>query len=64
MAGSIHNLHNFLIAINYPVDDIDPIFLNKNFDFDEDLDDFVISYEGLQRGEELRNTTTRYVINN
>lgn len=68
MAGYIiyacSTLHNFLIAKNYPVDDIDPIFEDEICDFDEDLDDFDISYEDLQRGEEIRNRTARYFINN
>lgn len=43
-------LHNFLIANNYPVDDLEPEFEDEVSDFDEDLDDFEITYDELQRG--------------
>lgn len=57
-------LHNFMIAKNYPVDDIDPIFEDEINDFDEDLEDFDISYNELQRGVDVRNEIARYFINN
>lgn len=57
-------LHNFLIENNYPVDDLDPIFQDEDGDFDEDLDDLVISYDELQRGMHVRNKIAQYFVNN
>lgn len=56
-------LHNFLIANNYPVDDINPIFEDEIQDFDENLEDFDISYDELQGGAEVRNDIAQYFIN-
>jgi hypothetical protein len=53
-------LHNFLIAKNYPVDDIDPIFEDEVSDFDEDLEDLDISYDEFQRGIHVRNNVGGY----
>ncbi len=67
MAGYIiyacSTLHNFLIANNYPVDNMDPIFEAEGVDFDEEMDDIDISCEDLKRGEEVRNNIARYFTN-
>lgn len=55
-------LHNFLIANNYPVDDINPIFEDEIRDFDENLEDLDITYDELQGGAEVRNDIAQYFI--
>ncbi|KAG4073525.1 hypothetical protein HA402_000749 [Bradysia odoriphaga] len=57
-------IHNFMIANNYPVDDLEPIYEDLENDFDEDNDDLDISTAELQRGSELRNEISRYFISN
>lgn len=57
-------IHNFLIANDYPIDDMDPIFEDELHDFDEDLEDLDISNDELQRGAEVRNEMAEYFINN
>lgn len=57
-------LHNFLIENNYPVDDIEPIFDDEIRDFDEDLEDFIISFDELRQGEQGRDDVAEYFINN
>lgn len=54
-------LHNYLIANNYPVDDIEPIF---EPDSDDDFEEFEISYEELQGGVEMRNNVAQYFATN
>ncbi len=57
-------LHNFLLANNYRVDDIEPIFEDPIGDFDENLEDFDISYQELQRGVQVRDGMAQYFSNN
>lgn len=56
-------LHNFLIEKNFPVGDIEPIFENLVNSFDEDLDDFQISLDELERGAEVRDNVADYFMN-
>lgn len=57
-------LHNYLIDNNFPVNDIDPIFEDDISVFDEDLDDFEISLNELQRGVEVRDNVAQHFMNN
>lgn len=54
-------LHNFLIANDYPIDDISPIFDNEIPNFEENIQ---ISYDELEGGRQLRNLLAEYFINN
>lgn len=56
-------LHNYLIDNNCPVDDIDPIFVDEINSFDEDLEDFEISLDELQRGMQVRHNVAQYFVN-
>lgn len=68
MAGyiiySCSTLHNFLINKNYPVDDIEPVYENIIPDFDEELDDFEIPQDDLQRGAQIRDDMAQYFLDN
>ncbi|KAG4072195.1 hypothetical protein HA402_014424 [Bradysia odoriphaga] len=55
-------LHNYLIDKNFPVNDLEPIYDIANFD--EDLDDFEISLDELERGKVIRDNVADYFINN
>lgn len=57
-------IHNFLIANNYPVNDIEPIFEVESTDFEESLDDLEISYDELKRGLEIRDDLAQYFAEN
>ncbi|KAJ6639723.1 putative nuclease HARBI1, partial [Pseudolycoriella hygida] len=52
-------LHNFLITNKYPVDDINPIFENEDYDFDEE-EGLDIPCDELCRGAEVRNKIAEY----
>ncbi|KAG4072230.1 hypothetical protein HA402_005952 [Bradysia odoriphaga] len=57
-------IHNFLIARNYSVNDIEPIYEDLVPDFEENIDGPNISYDELRRGIEVRHNVARYFANN